>query len=58
LAYGWPGNKITTQTGIGTCIAISGVALYSVIKAKIEEEKKVCFGSLRSSRLELLNCVA
>ncbi|KAM0867974.1 hypothetical protein ACQ4PT_041639 [Festuca glaucescens] len=34
------GNRITTQTGIGTCIAISGVALYSVIKAKIEEEKK------------------
>uniref|UniRef100_A0A452XWH9 Sugar phosphate transporter domain-containing protein n=1 Tax=Aegilops tauschii subsp. strangulata TaxID=200361 RepID=A0A452XWH9_AEGTS len=34
------GNKITTQTGIGTGIAISGVALYSVIKAKIEEEKK------------------
>ncbi|XP_044962968.1 triose phosphate/phosphate translocator, chloroplastic-like isoform X1 [Hordeum vulgare subsp. vulgare] len=34
------GNKITTQTGIGTAIAISGVALYSVIKAKIEEEKK------------------
>ncbi|KAK1693896.1 hypothetical protein QYE76_010593 [Lolium multiflorum] len=34
------GNKISTQTGIGTCIAISGVALYSVIKAKIEEEKK------------------
>ncbi|EMS59463.1 Triose phosphate/phosphate translocator TPT, chloroplastic [Triticum urartu] len=33
------GNKITTQTGIGTAIAISGVALYSVIKAKIEEKK-------------------
>jgi solute carrier family 35 protein E1 len=33
------GNKITTQTGIGTCIAIAGVALYSYIKAKIEEEK-------------------
>ncbi|OAY76497.1 triose phosphate/phosphate translocator TPT, chloroplastic [Ananas comosus] len=34
------GNKITTQTGIGTCIAIVGVALYSYIKAKIEEEKR------------------
>uniref|UniRef100_M8C267 Sugar phosphate transporter domain-containing protein n=1 Tax=Aegilops tauschii TaxID=37682 RepID=M8C267_AEGTA len=34
------GNKITTQTGIGTCIAIAGVALYSYIKAKIEEEKR------------------
>ncbi|KAF6982458.1 hypothetical protein CFC21_000843 [Triticum aestivum] len=34
------GNKITTQTGIGTAIAISGVALYSVIKAKIEEKKE------------------
>uniref|UniRef100_A0A0D3G4X5 Sugar phosphate transporter domain-containing protein n=1 Tax=Oryza barthii TaxID=65489 RepID=A0A0D3G4X5_9ORYZ len=33
------GNKITTQTGIGTCIAIAGVALYSYIKAKIEEDK-------------------
>uniref|UniRef100_A0A0D9WE94 Sugar phosphate transporter domain-containing protein n=1 Tax=Leersia perrieri TaxID=77586 RepID=A0A0D9WE94_9ORYZ len=33
------GNKITTQTGIGTCIAIAGVALYSFIKAKIEEDK-------------------
>ncbi|KAF2552510.1 hypothetical protein F2Q68_00035857 [Brassica cretica] len=35
------GNKISTQTGIGTGIAIAGVALYSVIKAKIEEEKRV-----------------
>ncbi|KAG5395189.1 hypothetical protein IGI04_025152 [Brassica rapa subsp. trilocularis] len=34
------GNKISTQTGIGTGIAIAGVALYSVIKAKIEEEKR------------------
>ncbi|KAL6624737.1 hypothetical protein ACP70R_032058 [Stipagrostis hirtigluma subsp. patula] len=34
------GNKITTQTGIGTSIAIAGVALYSFIKAKIEEEKR------------------
>ena len=35
------GNKISTQTGIGTGIAIAGVALYSIIKAKIEEDKKV-----------------
>jgi solute carrier family 35 protein E1 len=34
------GNKISTQTGIGTAIAIAGVALYSFIKAKIEEEKR------------------
>ncbi|EHA8592585.1 putative Triose phosphate/phosphate translocator, chloroplastic [Cocos nucifera] len=34
------GNKITTQTGIGTCIAIGGVATYSYIKAKMEEEKR------------------
>lgn len=34
------GNKISTQTGIGTAIAISGVALYSYIKAQIEEEKR------------------
>lgn len=35
------GNKISTQTGIGTCIAIAGVAIYSYIKAKLEEEKQV-----------------
>ncbi|XP_068664847.1 triose phosphate/phosphate translocator TPT, chloroplastic [Aristolochia californica] len=34
------GNKISTQTGIGTTIAIAGVALYSYIKAKMEEEKR------------------
>uniref|UniRef100_A0A1J3DYI9 Triose phosphate/phosphate translocator, chloroplastic n=1 Tax=Noccaea caerulescens TaxID=107243 RepID=A0A1J3DYI9_NOCCA len=34
------GNKISTQTGIGTGIAIAGVAIYSVIKAKIEEDKR------------------
>lgn len=34
------GNRITTQTGIGTSIAIAGVAMYSYIKAKIEEEKR------------------
>lgn len=35
------GNKISLQTGIGTSIAIAGVAMYSLIKAKIEEEKRV-----------------
>ncbi|KAK3163182.1 hypothetical protein QOZ80_1AG0000260 [Eleusine coracana subsp. coracana] len=34
------GNRITTQTGIGTSIAIAGVAMYSYIKAQIEEEKR------------------
>ncbi|XP_065879187.1 triose phosphate/phosphate translocator, chloroplastic isoform X2 [Euphorbia lathyris] len=34
------GNKISLQTGIGTCIAIAGVAIYSFLKAKIEEEKR------------------
>ncbi|PWA75296.1 hypothetical protein CTI12_AA244760 [Artemisia annua] len=34
------GNKISTQTAIGTSIAIAGVAMYSLIKAKIEEEKR------------------
>ncbi|KAL3325787.1 hypothetical protein AABB24_036825 [Solanum stoloniferum] len=34
------GNKISTQTGIGTCIAIAGVAIYSFIKAQMEEEKR------------------
>ncbi|GJN06585.1 hypothetical protein PR202_ga24329 [Eleusine coracana subsp. coracana] len=37
------GNRITTQTGIGTSIAIAGVAMYSYIKAQIEEEKRVSF---------------
>ncbi|KAJ6738209.1 hypothetical protein OIU74_003211 [Salix koriyanagi] len=37
------GNKISTQTGIGTGIAIAGVATYSFIKAKMEEEKRVSF---------------
>ncbi|KAL5723127.1 hypothetical protein ACHQM5_006560 [Ranunculus cassubicifolius] len=35
------GNRISTQTGIGTAIAIAGVAMYSLIKANLEEEKKV-----------------
>ena len=43
------GNKISTQTGIGTSIAIAGVALYSYIKAKMEEEKRV--SSIYSSLL-------
>ncbi|KAK9227436.1 hypothetical protein WN943_012489 [Citrus x changshan-huyou] len=34
------GNKISTQTGIGTVIAIAGVAAYSYIKAQMEEEKR------------------
>ncbi|KAL2519292.1 Triose phosphate/phosphate translocator TPT [Abeliophyllum distichum] len=33
------GNRISTQTGIGTAIAIAGVAIYSLIKANIEEGK-------------------
>ncbi|KAJ8774637.1 hypothetical protein K2173_017083 [Erythroxylum novogranatense] len=34
------GNKISTQTGIGTVIAIAGVAIYSLIKANMEEAKR------------------
>ncbi|XP_044489239.1 triose phosphate/phosphate translocator, chloroplastic-like [Mangifera indica] len=34
------GNKISTQTGIGTVIAIAGVAIYSLIKANMEEQKR------------------
>nr|AAF86906.1 triose phosphate/phosphate translocator precursor [Mesembryanthemum crystallinum] len=34
------GNKISTQTAIGTSIAIAGVAIYSFIKGKMEEEKR------------------
>ncbi|KAL1551121.1 triose phosphate/phosphate translocator, chloroplastic-like [Salvia divinorum] len=34
------GNRISTQTGIGTGIAIAGVAMYSLIKANMEEEKR------------------
>lgn len=34
------GNKISTQTAIGTTIAIAGVAIYSYIKAQMEEAKK------------------
>jgi len=34
------GNRISTQTAIGTSIAIAGVAIYSFIKAQLEEEKR------------------
>ncbi|XP_052186859.1 triose phosphate/phosphate translocator, chloroplastic-like isoform X2 [Diospyros lotus] len=34
------GNKISRQTGIGTAIAIAGVAIYSLIKANMEEQKR------------------
>lgn len=34
------GNRISTQTGIGTIIAIAGVAIYSLIKANMEEQKR------------------
>ncbi|XP_024987808.1 triose phosphate/phosphate translocator, chloroplastic-like [Cynara cardunculus var. scolymus] len=34
------GNRISTQTGIGTAIAIAGVAIYSLIKANLEEKKR------------------
>ncbi|KAF3662670.1 Triose phosphate/phosphate translocator, chloroplastic [Capsicum annuum] len=34
------GNKISTQTGIGTAIAIVGLAIYSLIKARMEEQKR------------------
>ncbi|KAL9246334.1 hypothetical protein vseg_019881 [Gypsophila vaccaria] len=34
------GNKISTQTGIGTAVAIAGVAMYSLIKAKMEEKRR------------------
>ncbi|OVA18897.1 Drug/metabolite transporter [Macleaya cordata] len=34
------GNKISAQTGIGTAIAIAGVAIYSLIKANMEQQKR------------------
>ncbi|XP_051144623.1 triose phosphate/phosphate translocator, chloroplastic-like [Andrographis paniculata] len=34
------GNKISTQTGIGTGVAIAGVAIYSLIKANMEEQRR------------------
>ncbi|EXC30566.1 hypothetical protein L484_015058 [Morus notabilis] len=45
------GNKISTQTGIGTSIAIAGVAIYSYIKAKMEEEKRVSLSYLTAHLL-------
>jgi len=34
------GNRISTQTTIGTSIAIAGVSIYSFIEGRLEEEKK------------------
>ncbi|KAJ9563859.1 hypothetical protein OSB04_009019 [Centaurea solstitialis] len=45
------GNRISTQTGIGTAIAIAGVAIYSLIKANLEEKKRVDFGNLDQSTI-------
>ncbi|GAU45984.1 hypothetical protein TSUD_401240 [Trifolium subterraneum] len=42
------GNKISTQTGIGTAIAIAGVAIYSLIKANMEEQKRKAAAALAS----------
>ncbi|CAI0463092.1 unnamed protein product [Linum tenue] len=43
------GNKISTQTGIGTAIAIAGVAMYSLIKANMEEQKRKAAAEAPSS---------
>jgi len=40
MVQNFAGNRISTQTGIGTAIAIAGVAIYSLIKANIEEGKR------------------
>ncbi|KAF7809046.1 triose phosphate/phosphate translocator, chloroplastic-like [Senna tora] len=42
------GNKISTQTGIGTAIAIAGVAIYSLIKANMEEQKRKAAAAVSS----------
>lgn len=42
------GNRISTQTGIGTAVAIAGVAIYSLIKANMEEEKRKAAKALTS----------
>ncbi|CAJ2672230.1 unnamed protein product [Trifolium pratense] len=42
------GNTIYTQTGIGTAIAIAGVAVYSLIKANMEEQKRKAAAALAS----------
>lgn len=47
------GNKISTQTGIGTAIAIAGVAIYSLIKANLEEQKRVNLDKKKSIFLSL-----
>lgn len=43
------GNKISTQTGIGTAIAIAGVAIYSLIKARMEEAKRKANASMKTA---------
>ncbi|XP_027360242.1 triose phosphate/phosphate translocator, chloroplastic-like [Abrus precatorius] len=42
------GNKISTQTGIGTATAIAGVAIYSLIKANMEVQKRKAAAALAS----------
>ncbi|XP_054809918.1 triose phosphate/phosphate translocator, chloroplastic-like [Prosopis cineraria] len=42
------GNKISTQTGIGTAIAIAGVAIYSLIKANMEDQKRKAASAVSS----------
>lgn len=53
MFHTFAGNKISTQTGIGTAIAIAGVAIYSLIKANLEEQKRVSFYAL-SNHIQLL----
>nr|XP_043626679.1 triose phosphate/phosphate translocator, chloroplastic-like [Erigeron canadensis] len=43
------GNRISTQTGIGTAIAIAGVAMYSVIKANLEDKNKKDAGKAKAA---------
>ncbi|KAI3720181.1 hypothetical protein L6452_21094 [Arctium lappa] len=47
------GNRISTQTGIGTAIAIAGVAMYSLIKANLEEKKRLdgIVGEIKSGKM-------
>ncbi|KAK1426470.1 hypothetical protein QVD17_15144 [Tagetes erecta] len=51
------GNKISTQTAIGTSIAIAGVAIYSLIKAKIEEEKRCCLWAASEIGMRAGGCI-